>query len=178
MDFISMDYETANRKRASACSVAIVVVQNSKVVDSFYSLINPEAEFEQQNINVHGITPAMVADAPTFAQVWPHIRFFFDPAHIVTAHNAPFDVSVVRRSLERYQLPVPHYQVIDTVRTSRKLLPNLANYKLGTVSDYLNIPLTNHHNALADSYACARILLAEAQTFGPDALTPLLKLTA
>ena len=39
MDFIAMDFETANRKRASACSLALVVVQQNKVVDSFTPLL-------------------------------------------------------------------------------------------------------------------------------------------
>lgn len=175
MDFIAMDYETANAQRASACSVALVVVENSQIVDAFYSLIDPEVNFSPRNIQVHGITPQQVAGAPAFPKIWPHIQHFFTPQRIVTAHNSPFDVSVLRRSLERYDLPVPAYQVIDTVKTSRALLPGLVNYKLDTVSDALNIPLEHHHNALQDSYACARILLSEAQQFGVDRLNSWLK---
>lgn len=175
MDFIAMDYETANAQRASACSVALVVVQNTKIVDAFYSLINPEVPFSQRNIAVHGITPDQVADAPTFPELWPHIQNFFTPTSIVTAHNSPFDVSVLRRSLERYSIPTPHYQVIDTVKTSRALLPGLVNYKLNTVSAAMNIPLEHHHNALEDSYACARILLGQYLQFGAAKLDPWLK---
>ncbi|MCI1985196.1 MAG: 3'-5' exonuclease [Lactobacillus sp.] len=175
MDFIAMDYETANAKRASACSVALVVVENSQIVDSFYSLIDPEVEFAGRNIQVHGITPQMVAGAPTFPDIWPHIQHFFTDSRIVTAHNAPFDVSVLRRSLERYGLLAPHYQVIDTLKTSRALLPGLANYQLNTVRAAMQIPLEHHHNALEDSYACARILLGQAQRFGVDRLNAWLK---
>ncbi|WP_125704868.1 3'-5' exonuclease [Lacticaseibacillus daqingensis] len=178
MDFIAMDFETANRQRASACSLAIVVVEHDQVTDSFYTLINPETDFEPQNIRIHGIRPAMVADAPTFPAVWPHIQTFFTPQRLVTAHNSPFDVSVLRRTLERYDLAVPQYQVIDTAKTAKRLMPELPNHRLDTVSAALNIPLAHHHHALADSYACARILLAQASAFGPQALRPLLKLTA
>ena len=76
MDFIPMDFETANRKRASACSLALVVVQQNRVVDSFYTLINPQMQFDPQNIRIHGITPDMVQDQPTFDRVWPHIQSF------------------------------------------------------------------------------------------------------
>lgn len=175
MDFIAMDYETAAPQRASACSIALVVVEQSRIVDSFYSLINPEVPFASRNIQVHGITAAMVADAPTFPDIWPHIQHFFTPQRIVTAHNSPFDVSVLKKSMERYGLPIPHYQVIDTVKTSKALLPGLTNYRLNTVSDALNIPLEHHHNALEDSYACARILLSQAQQFGVDRLNAWLK---
>ncbi|WP_225049087.1 3'-5' exonuclease [Lacticaseibacillus kribbianus] len=178
MDFIAMDFETANRQRASACSLALVVVRNSRITDSFYTLIDPEADFEPMNVQIHHIRPSAVVGQPNFAAVWPHIQQFFTPNQLVVAHNAPFDVSVMRRSLERYGLAVPRYQVIDTAQTSRRLMPNLPDRKLDTVSAALSIPLTNHHNALADSYACARILLAQADRFGAQALAPLCKLTA
>ncbi|WP_262315414.1 3'-5' exonuclease [Lacticaseibacillus parakribbianus] len=178
MDFIAMDFETANRKRASACSLALVVVQNSQITDSFYTLIDPEDDFEPMNVQIHHIRPSMVVGQPNFAGVWPHIQSFFTRNRLVVAHNAPFDVSVMRRSLERYHLAVPRYQVIDTAQTSKRLMPELDNRKLDTVSAALHIPLTNHHNALADSYACARILLAQADRFGLAALAPLTKLTA
>ncbi|KRM72400.1 3'-5' exonuclease [Lacticaseibacillus brantae] len=177
MDFIAMDYETANRKRASACSVALVVVRDNQVIDSFYSLINPETEFDRQNIRIHGITPEMVADAPNFATMWPHIQSFFSVQQIVAAHNSPFDVSVLKHSLQRYGVKVPHYQVIDTVKTSRKFFPNLPNHRLDTVSVALEIPLPHHHHALADAYACAEILVTETQQFGEGRIRPFMKLT-
>ncbi|KRM88379.1 3'-5' exonuclease [Lacticaseibacillus thailandensis] len=176
MNFIAMDYETASGKRASACSVAIVVVRNDKVVDSFYNLINPETPFSPFNIRIHHITPDMVANAPTFPELWPHIAPLFTRTQLVAAHNAQFDVSVLRKSLERYGLPTPQYQYIDTVATSRSFLPSLANHKLDTVSDALGITLNNHHNALADSYACARILMSEKAQFGSQALNNFIKL--
>ncbi|WP_179394768.1 3'-5' exonuclease [Lacticaseibacillus absianus] len=178
MNFIAMDFETASRQRASACSLAIVVVENSQITDSFYTLIDPETEFDPQNVRIHHIRPAMVVGQPTFPAVWPHIASFFTPSRIVTAHNSPFDVSVLRRTLERYDIPVPRYQVIDTVRTSKRLMPELPNHRLDTVSAAMNIKLANHHNALADSYACARILLGQAAQFGESQLRPLMKITA
>ena len=176
MDFIAMDFETANRKRASACSLALVVVQQNRVVDSFYTLINPQMQFDPQNIRIHGITPDMVQDQPTFDRVWPHIQMFYTPGRIVTAHNAPFDVSVLRLTLDRYGIAAPRYQVIDTVKTSRQFLPKLPNHRLDTVSAALKIPLEHHHNSLADSYACARILIAENEHFGEAQTKAMMKL--
>lgn len=176
MDFIAMDFETANRKRASACSLALVVVQQNRVVDSFYTLINPQMQFDPQNIRIHGITPDMVQGQPTFDRVWPHIQMFYTPGRIVTAHNAPFDVSVLRLTLDRYGIAAPRYQVIDTVKTSRQFLPKLPNHRLDTVSAALKIPLEHHHNALADGYACARILIAENEHFGEAQTKAMMKL--
>lgn len=176
MNFIAMDYETAAGQRASACSVAIVVVRDNQVVDSFYNLINPEVPFSPYNQRVHHITPEMVADAPTWPEIWPHIASFFTADQLVVAHNAGFDVSVVRKSLERYRIPAVQFQYIDTVTTTRALYPGWENYKLNTVSSQLGIPLEHHHNALVDAYACAQVLLTEANQFNETKLRPYIKM--
>jgi len=178
MNFVSMDFETANFNRSSACSLALVLVRDSKIVDSFYTLINPKEYFNPRNIQIHHIRPEDVADAPTFDQVWTHISPLFDNSHLVAAHNASFDNSVLKGTLSNYGIMVPKYLTIDTLRTSRKFYPQLPNHKLNTVSDGLNIDLKNHHNALADSVACAEILLRTEQQFGTEQLKKMVKLTS
>lgn len=66
MNFVAFDFETANAKRNSACSLALTVVQNNQIVDELYSLINPKTNFDYRNIAIHGIKPQMVADSPDF----------------------------------------------------------------------------------------------------------------
>ncbi|ANZ58436.1 exonuclease [Fructilactobacillus lindneri] len=166
MNFVAIDFETAASQRASACSVALTVVRNDQVVDEFYSLINPETDFNWRNVNVHGIHSEDVVDAPIFPEIWEIIKPFFKRNRLVVAHNNRFDNSVLRKSIERYRLPMPHYQTLDTVKTSRKFFPQFPNHKLNTVSSELGIELEHHHNALDDSLACANILIHQHQQFG------------
>lgn len=173
MNFIAMDFETANRQPNSACSLAIVAVRDNQIVNNFYTLINPESKFDYWNTRVNGIKAETVANAPTFAEVWPHIAPLFSEDQLVAAHNARFDIKVLQSTLEKFDIEAPHFLTIDTVKTSRKLYPELPNHKLNTVADYLQIKLDNHHNALADSYACANILLTETQQFGPETIKKL-----
>lgn len=170
MNFIAMDFETANRYPESACSLAIVMVRENKIVDRFYTVINPQMPFDSNNIKVHQITAEDVADAPTMAEVWPKISGLFRPGMLVAAHNARFDTNVLQESLARYNITAPHYLVIDSLTTSRNLQPNLPNHKLDTVSADLAVDLWHHHNALSDSEACAGILLKQAEKWGEDAL--------
>ncbi|MCH4008752.1 3'-5' exonuclease [Companilactobacillus sp.] len=178
MNFVSMDFETANGHRTSACSLALVLVRESQIVDSFYTLINPQENFSPRNIQIHHIRPNDVADAPTFDQVWPHIESLFDSSHLVAAHNASFDNSVLKNTLSNYGIYPPKFLTIDTVKTSRKFYPQLPNHKLDTVSRGLNIDLEHHHNALADSIACAEILIKTEQQFGADQIKKMVKLTS
>lgn len=172
MNFTAIDFETASPKRDSACSLALTVVENNKIVDEMYSLIKPDTEFSWRNIQIHGITPEMVADAPKFNELWPHIHQFFEPEKIVVAHNARFDNSVLKKTLEHYDIPVPQFLSLDTLATSRAFYKGLSNYKLNTICDELNISLQHHHNALDDCEACANILLSQVHKFGAPALKP------
>lgn len=170
MNFIAMDFETANHYPESACSLALVMVRNNKIVDRFYTVINPQMPFDARNIQVHQITAEDVKNAPTMAEVWPHIKELYQPGMLVAAHNARFDTNVMRQSLARYGIEEPHYLVIDTLASSKLLEPELPDHKLDTVSEALNIELWHHHNALSDSEACAGILIKQEEQFGDEAI--------
>ncbi|MCM0598694.1 3'-5' exonuclease [Periweissella fabalis] len=175
MDFVAFDFETANASRNSAVSLALTVVRNDRIVDEFYSLLNPHTDFHWRNIKIHGIHASDVTNAPTFNELWPVIAPFFEPDKLVVAHNATFDNSVLKASLLANQIQVPSYQSLDTVRVAKKVFPNLDNHKLNTVAKYLRIPLDHHHNALDDSVAAANILLNINRQFGPSIIQPFIK---
>lgn len=170
MNFVAMDFETANKYPESACSLALVLVRANKIIDRFYTVINPQMPFNQDNIKIHQITADDVKTAPTMAEVWPQIKDLFRPGMLVVAHNARFDSNVLKSSLARYQIIEPHYLVLDSLKTSQALQPELPNHKLDTVSSALDIDLWHHHNALSDSEACAEIIIKQAQLFGEDSI--------
>lgn len=70
MNFVAMDFETANHQAHSACSLALVMVQNSQIVDEYYTLIQPETPFFWRNVQIHGIHQEDVRNAPKFPDVW------------------------------------------------------------------------------------------------------------
>lgn len=175
MNFIAFDFETANVDKHSACSIALVMVQNSKIVGHYYTLIKPETDFHWRNIQVHGINPEDVENAPTFPEVWAEISQYFQDGRLLVAHNAAFDVNVLKGCLNYYGLEQPHFMSLCTVRSSKKLLPDFENHRLNTVAYNLGIDLENHHHALDDSLACASILLVQERLFGVEPLKKLVK---
>lgn len=114
-----------------------------------------------------------MANAPKFPEVWRQIQTCFKQNNLIVAHNAPFDCGVLTGCLDYYGLEQPHYLSLCTVKTSRKLFPEMSNHKLNTVCDNLQISLTNHHDALEDSRACAEILLYQEKHFGVEPLKKL-----
>lgn len=87
MNFVAFDFETANAKRNSACSIALTVVENNRVVDELYSLIDPQTPFHWRNTQIHGITGKDVLGAPNFSELWPHISNFFMKDKLIGFYN-------------------------------------------------------------------------------------------
>lgn len=157
MDFVAIDFETANSVRSSVCSIGIVKVKNGKIQEELHTLINPLSEFHYYNTKIHGITEYMVQDAPTFEEFWPRFKEFIEDETII-AHNASFDIGVLQQSLKRIHEAAPNFQYGCSYRIAKKVWPNLYNHKLSTVSNYLSISL-RHHDALEDARASALITL-------------------
>jgi len=65
--FVGLDFETANGALSSICTVGQVVVRKGEVVDTFYSLIQPEPNYyNYYNTLVHGLTNKDTDYAPIF----------------------------------------------------------------------------------------------------------------
>lgn len=157
-DFAAIDFETANQKRSSVCSVGVVICRNGVLTKSFVSYIRPTPfYFNEYNIRVHGITERDVKDAPSFKKVWAQIEPEIRGLPLV-AHNAAFDSSCLKAAFEANNMPYPDYEFYCTCKTAKKMLTDLPNHKLDTLCDYFNIEL-NHHEALSDAKACAAIAL-------------------
>lgn len=158
MDFVAIDFETANASRSSVCSMAAITVEKGKIVRSAYSLIRPPVlKFDFRNIQVHGIRPEQVMNKPTFDQLWERIRPHLENK-IVIAHNAAFDMGVLRSILREYSLPMPAFRHACTVQIAKKAWPGGENYKLNTLAQRFQIAF-EHHHALHDARTCAQIAL-------------------
>ena len=158
-DFAAIDFETANGERSSVCSVGIVIVRNGKIVDSFYSLIHPEPNYYNYwCTQVHGLCQEDTEKAPIFPKVWAQIEPMIKGLPLV-AHNSPFDEGCLKAVFRTYQMDYPDYLFYDTLRASRRVLPNLENHQLHTVAAACDYILENHHHALADAEACAWIAM-------------------
>lgn len=158
-NFAAIDFETANNERTSVCSVGVVIVRNGKIVDTFYSLIQPEPNYYNYwCTQVHGITRHDTESAPIFPEVWKQIEPLIDGLPLV-AHNKAFDESCLKAVFRCYQMDYPDYEFHCTCQAARRAFPNAENHQLHTISMLCGYRLENHHHALADAEACAWIAL-------------------
>ncbi|MCA6361582.1 MAG: 3'-5' exonuclease [Bacteroidetes bacterium] len=171
MNFIAIDFETANRMRSSICSMGAAIVQNGKLVETLHFYIKPVPDYyDSYNTALHGISDIHTRHMGTFARQWPQLQQYFHNQTIV-AHNAAFDCSVLRFTLDLENLSYPDLSYHCTYRLAQKMLP-LAGFRLSDVSKYFGIPL-HHHNAESDAKAAALIALRLCELNGIDSLDAL-----
>jgi DNA polymerase-3 subunit epsilon len=153
---IAIDFETANYDASSACAVGFAYVECGAIVTKSFLIRPPVARFEPRFIQIHRITPQMVAGAPTFAELWEEVRDLIVGQQLC-AHNAGFDRRVLNALVQHYKLPVPSpYTFQCTLCLARRHFPVLRNHQLPTVASHLGIRL-KHHDAASDAEACLRI---------------------
>jgi len=158
--FTAIDFETADQKRDSACAVGLVRVEDGKIVNTAYRLIRPPRP-DIIFTYIHGIEWEHVEGEPPFAEVWPELAAFFEGIDFITAHNAPFDKGVLNACCAAAGLLPPPLPFICTVKLAKQELC-LKPATLAHVCHHLSIPL-NHHNALSDAEACAKIMITVEQ---------------
>ncbi|MGL5576989.1 MAG: exonuclease domain-containing protein [Sarcina sp.] len=158
MNFVSIDFETANETRTSACSIGITVVENNKIIEKFERLIRPkENRFKPMNIWIHGITEEDVKNEKEFNELWPYLRKYLENS-LVIAHNAYFDIDVLIATLELYGLNLKNCCYLCTVDIAKKVYEGLPNNKLSTLGEMLKLDF-KHHNAEDDSMIAAKIFI-------------------
>ena len=98
-----------------------------------------------------------MAGRPRFGELFPEIGAFIG-GDILAAHNAAFDLGVIRSGLEVSGLPGPAYDYVCTVMLSRRCYSLVSN-SLPFAAEEAGVPLVNHHDAAEDARACAGILI-------------------
>src|SRR5690606_17610848 len=167
-----IDFETANSARHSACQLAAVTVRGGQIVDRQCWMIRPRPfYFHPMNIRVHGIEPHQVADEPEFGACWSAISKHLSDRCLI-AHNAPFDIGVLIACLRFHELPVPALQFSCTRLIAKHAWTDRPAYGLKPLASWLGISF-RHHDALEDSIACAKILLAAAESVGAGSMEEL-----
>lgn len=155
--FVALDVETPNVRNDRMSAIGLTVVEDGRIADSFFSLVNPEQPFDAFHTRLTGISRETVRNAPTFLALLPSVASRLEGG-LLAARNAVFDLSVLKKCLQGYGVGWKRYaRYLCTVQMSRRLLPGMG-HRLNELCDYYGIAL-DHHRADSDSRACAEILL-------------------
>ena len=180
---VGIDVETACPDHGAVCSIGVSIVLRGEVFRERQWFVDPGTRFDPRFIEIHGITPAMVAGKRRLRAEWSDIHSFIETAVADTRPptlfeglegdpaaapqgassfvNPPALVVAHNAQFDRRQIehaiasPLP-FRLACTVAMSRRAFPRLARHNLKTVTEHLRIPL-QHHDALSDARACALI---------------------
>ena len=170
MKISSLDFETANHSDASICAAGIAVFLDGELIETRHWLVRPprgHGWFLEDFIEIHGITPQDVRDAPEFPAVANELLPFLIGADMVIAHNAQFDMRMLTGTLDHFGIPYPSFRALCTRETARRAWPELPSHSLDTVTRHIGHTF-RHHNALDDAEAAGRVLTAIIKERGED----------
>jgi DNA polymerase-3 subunit epsilon len=174
--FAAIDFETASGAAASACSLGVAIVESGAITERREWLIRPPSlRFSPINIQVHGITPERVAHEPEFDALWPQIERMIGGRPLV-AHNAAFDMGVLRATWAHYHLEAERAPFLCSVALARRCWPQMRGHSLGVLAQEFGI-VFQHHNSLEDADTAARIVLQAAEEYSAETLEELLTRT-
>ncbi len=175
--FLAIDFETAAAARGSACAVGAVLFEEGEGQKVAYTLINPqipESGWDPYSIFIHGIQPEDVRDSPKFVDVWEQLVATFPNVPLV-AHNASFDMSVIRAEFARAGFePSQPVAYTCSATLARKAWPDLVSVSLPIVCEFLEIELA-HHYAASDATACGELAIRAATALGAGSISEALE---
>ncbi|MCM1028716.1 MAG: 3'-5' exonuclease [Pseudoflavonifractor sp.] len=159
-NFVAIDVETANQYPTSVCSIGAVKVVDGVIADTYYELVKPAPNYYIRRFTeeIHGISRKDTDGARSFPEVWETLERFIGTLPLV-AHNKAFDERCIRACFSHHGMAYPEYPFYCTLIKARATIPRrlCGSFTLPSLAAFLGISFDNHHNALADAEACARI---------------------
>lgn len=161
--FVVFDTETTglDTRRDEIVQIGAVRVFNGRVVrgESFETLVDPGRPIPRESSRIHGITDEMVAGAPDVHAALRDFHGFARDA-VLVAHNAPFDLSFLKRHEAALGLVFDN-PVLDTVLLSAAVFGTTEIHTLDAIADRLNVRIegATRHTAAGDARVTAEILL-------------------
>lgn len=156
-----VDVETtgSSTRYARVTEIAIYRIERGAIVSEFSTLVNPQMFIPELITSLTGITNAMVAEAPQFAEIIEPVSEQLRDS-VIVGHNVNFDYSFLNLELAladtQVRLTNPS---LCTVKLARTLVPGLENYRLHTVAAHYGIEIKDRHRAGGDAFATARLFL-------------------
>lgn len=165
MDFVALDFETANPRLSSICQIGATRFSGGEPVETLCTYVEPQDYFHPMNVSVHGICEATVAGAPTFAQAHGDLHDLIGDAIVVT--HTGFDRTALHRACEMHALPPAVCRWLDSSMVVRRAWPQFARsgYGLGNVAAFLDLAF-KHHDAGEDSRVTGQIVVQAVRHTG------------
>lgn len=168
MRFAVVDVETTGNagELNRITEVGVVLVDDTEVVDTFHSLVDPGISISPFVQNLTGITDEMVRGAPQFGALAEKLDEMLRD-RIFVAHNVQFDWKMMKTEFKRCCIVFDPPRLC-TVKLARRVFPGFPSYSLHKLTESLGLDDFRHHRAMDDTLACAEILKLAYDKVGPE----------
>jgi DNA polymerase-3 subunit epsilon len=163
LNFVAIDFETANFDRASVCAVGLTKVVDGKIMSTESWFVTPPTGLDFTNTYLHGIGPAQVTGAPSWQQTLERIEALAGGVPLVA--YSPFDKGVYNAANNLTETPPSGFTFLDALAVVRNHC-QLPSHRLPLIVEHFGLPGFVHHEAGADSLACAMIIVKVAKERG------------
>ena len=168
--FVILDVETTglNAKRDRVTEIALLRIEDCKVVAEWQSLINPTIDISDEIFKFTGISNQLVAKAPIFLNTIEILKSYLKGA-IVLAHNASFDKGFL---VEEFSRADNHFNndMLCTVELSRVLFPQEKRHNLDSLIDRHGLQVGSRHRAMGDVQLVWQWLTKMKEQIAPEIL--------
>ncbi len=156
MKYAICDLETTGLDTDSQIiEVAIIIIEDGKVIDSFQSLVNPLMKVSESVLELTGITQRQLDSAPKFYDLAPTLLNLLD-GPIFVSHKIEFDYEILSNQFKELGLELRN-KTFCTLKKSQEFIPGLASYSLDAMCAFFNIKVKERHRAWADALLCFEI---------------------
>jgi DNA polymerase-3 subunit epsilon len=155
--FVAIDFETACYSKLSTCSLGVALYENGSLTESRSWLLKPIDPGKWTFTNVHGLTDEDCKNQAYIKDIWYELEGYLNNKFVI-AHNAIFDMSVLKENLEHFGIEYKNYLYGCTKILSKNYIPYLKDHSLKTVSEFLNIEY-GEHDCERDAVNCGEIFL-------------------
>lgn len=175
LDFVAIDFETANAKRGSVIQIGLTRVRNGVIGKTACEPIMPPpglGNFAHRNIAVHGLTSGYIRGAQPWPEILKRLVKFAGDLPLV-AHNASVERSCIVQASEGFEVEYPDFTYLCTQAMAKKRVPDAPSFGLDPLAEHLSLPSFNHHDAGADALATAHLVLTVAEQHGATSVEDL-----
>lgn len=158
LNFVAIDFETANSNYSSICQIGLAFFENGELVKEESQIIDPDTHFDGINVSIHGITAMQVAGYPSFTEYFPELCEKIEAQVVV--HHQPFDHLAYCQACELHQLEQSNSYWLNNSAVVRRTWEQFRQkgYGLKNVANYLGIDF-KHHDACEDARAAGLIFI-------------------
>ena len=158
--FTVIDVETTglSKNYHQITEIAAAKVRNSKIIDTYQTLVNPQTKIPAFITRLTGINNQMVEHSPTINQVLPSFVNFLGE-DIFVAHNATFDFGFLEHNLMTHHRHQLLNDKLCTKKLANRIFPELPRKRLQDLCSHLNVNNTQAHRAMADVHATTEVFV-------------------